>query len=169
MKTKLLVATTLTALLSTGLYAGNNSEDKPMMKKQMHQGDKSCKKQDGKRMMKKAHKRNQDNPLSLLRQLNLTADQHKEIRKIKQDLMKKRVTVNTAFTSTSFDKAKFIQIMKDKKENSLKKKAELIDKVYNVLTSKQKEQFKVLLDLKTEKKMKMMEKRMNHKDHREKM
>jgi len=168
MKTKLLVATTLTALLSTGLYAGNNSEDKPMMKKQMHQGDKSCKKQDGKRMMKKGQRKNQNNPLSLLRQLNLTSDQHKEIRKIKQDMMKKRVTVNTAFTSTSFDKEKFVEIMKEKRENKLQSQAEMIDKVYNVLTSKQKEQFKVLLDLKTEKKMKMMEKRMNHKDHKEK-
>lgn len=44
MKTNLLLATTLIALLSTGLYTINNSENK-----QMHQGLNSCKKQDEKR------------------------------------------------------------------------------------------------------------------------
>lgn len=39
----------------------------------------------------------------LLRKLNLTSDQYKKKRKIKQDIIKKRVTVNTAFINTSFD------------------------------------------------------------------
>jgi len=147
MKTKLLVATALTVVLSTGLYAANN--DQGMMK-------------NGKHMMKKGQK----GPMSLLRQLNLTLDQKKQIRQIKQDLIKKTVTPNVAFTSSSFDKAKFIQIMKDKRDNKIEKKAELMEKIYNVLTSKQKMQFKVLMDLKQEKRASMMDKRMNYKDNR---
>ena len=147
MKTKLLVATALTVVLSTGLYAASNEQG--MMK-------------NGKHMMKKGQK----GPMSLLRQLNLTLDQKKQIRQIKQDLIKKTVTPNVAFTSSSFDKAKFIQIMKDKRDNKIEKKAELMEKVYNVLTSKQKEQFKVLMDLKQEKRASMMENRMNYKENR---
>ncbi len=44
----------------------------------------------------------------------------------------------------------------------IESKAEMIEKVYNILTPKQKEQFKVLMDLKKRKKMSaMMDKRMN--------
>lgn len=154
MKTKLLVATALTAVLSTGLFAYADKDNKGMMKK----GHSSCGKH-----MKKSHMKGQKGPMSLLRQLNLTQDQKKQIRTIKQDLMKKRVTPTVAFTSTSFDKAKFIEIMKQKRDNKIELKAEMMDRVYNVLTSKQKEQFKVLMDLKAEKKMAMMEKRMNNK------
>jgi len=157
MKTKLLVATALTAVLSTGVYAANNSQD-GMMKKGMNKGNHSCGKH-----MKKGQMKRQQGPMSLLRELNLTQDQKKQIRTIKQDSMKNRVTPNVAFTSTSFDKAKFIQIMKDKRDNKIEKQAEMMDKVYNVLTSKQKEQLKVLMDLKQEKRAAMMEKRMNQK------
>ena len=160
MKTKLLVATALTAVLSTGVYAANNNQD-GMMKKGMNKGNHSCGKH-----MKKGHMKGQKGPMTLLRQLNLTLDQKKQIRQIKQDLMKNVVTPNVAFTSNSFDKAKFIQIMKDKRDNKIEKKAEMMDKVYNVLTSKQKEQFKVLMDLKQEKRASMMEKRMNYKENR---
>ncbi|WP_121627192.1 hypothetical protein [Poseidonibacter antarcticus] len=157
MKTKLLIATALAAVLSTGVYAAGNDQGQGMMKKGMNSDKQSCH-----RHMKKGQMKGQKGPLSLIRQLNLTTDQHKQIRQIKQDLMKKRVTPNVAFTSNSFDKAKFIQIMKEKRDNKIELKAEMIDRVYNVLTSKQKEQFKVLMDLKAEKRMAMMEKRMNH-------
>ena len=162
MKTKLLVATALTAVLSTGLYAECNEQG-------MKNGEKPCGMKNGKHMMKKGHmmmKKAQKGPMTLLKQLNLTLDQKKQIGQIKRDLMKKTVTPNIAFTSTSFDKAKFIQIMKDKRDNKIEKKAELMEKVYNVLTPKQKEQFKVLMDLKQEKRALMMEKRMNHKENR---
>ena len=162
MKTKLLVATALTAVLSTGLYASCNGQSQGMMKKGMEKDNKSCAMQGGKHMMmKKGHHKGQKGPMSLLRKLNLTADQQNQIREIKQDLMKKRVTPNVAFTSNSFDKAKFIEIMKQKRDNKIEAKAEMIDRVYKVLTPSQKEQFKVLMDLKKEKRMSMMNKKMN--------
>ncbi|MBU3015914.1 Spy/CpxP family protein refolding chaperone [Poseidonibacter lekithochrous] len=160
MKTKLLVATALTAVLSTGLYASCNG------KKGMDNGNKSCTKQGGKHMMKKNHNKGQKGPMSLLRQLNLTAEQTQQIRDIKKDLMKNSITPNVAFTKSSFDKAKFIELMKQKRDNRIESKAEMIDRVYKVLTPKQKEQFKVLMDLKKEKRMSMMNKRMNsNKNH----
>ena len=56
--------------------------------------------------------------------------------------------------------------MKQKRDNRIESKAEMIDRVYKVLTPKQKEQFKVLMDLKKEKRMSMMNKRMNsNKNH----
>ena len=167
MKTKLLVATALTAVLSTGLYAACNGQGQGMMNKGIKNGEQSCGMKNGKHMMmKKGHMKGQKGPMTLLRQLNLTVDQKKQIRQIKQDLMKKTVTPNVAFTSNSFDKAKFIQIMKDKRDNKIEKKAEMMEKVYNVLTSKQKEQFKVLMDLKQEKRASMKENRMNYKENR---
>lgn len=148
MKTKLLVATALTAVLSTGLYASCNGQSKGM--------------NNGKHMMmKKGHHKGQKGPMSLLRQLNLTAEQNQQIVDIKKDLMKNRVTPDVAFTNNSFDKAKFIAIMKQKRDNKIESKAEMIDRVYKILTPKQKEQFKVLMDLKKEKRMTMMNKRMN--------
>ena len=161
MKTKLLVATALTAVLSTGLYAACNGHN--MMKN----GDQSCgMKNTNHMMMKKGHMKGHKGPMTLLKQLNLTLDQKKQIKQIKQDLMKKTVTPNVAFTSNTFDKAKFIQIMKDKRDNKIEKKAEMMEKVYNVLTTKQKEQFKVLMDLKQEKRALMMKKRMNNKQNK---
>ncbi len=52
-----------------------------------------------------------------------------------------------AFTKDSFDKDKFIKIMKDKREKNQELHADVIDKAYKVLDSKQKEQLRTLLDL----------------------
>ncbi len=162
MKTKILVATALTAVLSTGLYAACNGQSQGIMKKGMNNGNQSCAMQGGKHMMmKKGHHKGQKGPMSLLRQLNLTAEQTQQIRDIKQDLMKNRVTPDVAFTNNSFDKAKFIEIMRQKRDNKIEAKAEMIDRVYKVLTPSQKEQFKVLMDLKKEKRMSMMNNKMN--------
>ncbi len=156
MKTKLLVATALTAVLSTGLYAACNGQAQGMMKKGMNNGNQSCGMKAGKHMMK-GHK----GPMSLVRQLGLTVEQTQQIMQIRNDLMKNRVTPDVAFTNNSFDKAKFIEIMKQKRDNKIESKAEMMDRVYKILTPQQKEQFKVLMDLKKERRMTMMNNRMN--------
>ena len=56
-----------------------------------------------------------------------------------------------AFTKDSFDKDKYMKIMSEKRDNMLKSNAEVMEKSYAILTPKQKEQFKVLLDLRKEK------------------
>ena len=84
MKTKLLIATALTAVLSTGLYAACNGQG--MMKKGMNNANQSCGIKSGKHMMmKKGYHKGQKGPMSLLRQLNLTAEQTQQIRDIKKD------------------------------------------------------------------------------------
>lgn len=111
--TKILAAVAMTGLLSTGVYAACNGQG--MMKKSMNNGD-SCNMQKSHKMMKKSHKKAQHGPMALLKKLNLTPDQKQEIRTIKKEMMKNKVTPDVAFTKTSFDKAKFIEIMKQKRE-----------------------------------------------------
>lgn len=159
MKRKILVATALTAVLSTGLYAACNGQG--MMQKGMNQDQNGNMQKSHKMMMKKGHKGSQKGPMSILRELNLSAEQTQQIVDIKKDMMNKKVTPDVAFTKTGFDKAKFIEIMKQKRDNMIESKAEMIDRVYKVLTPKQKEQFVVLMELKKEKRMDRMSKRMN--------
>ncbi len=141
MKTKIVVATGLTLLLGTGLYASNHEE----MKNSSYGMQK-----DGKHMMKNKskhmNKRGHRGFMQIFKKLNLTDEQKSKIIQIKKDLMKNRVHPNVAFTKTSFDKAKFIEIMKQKRENMIESKAEMIDRVYKILTPQQKEQFKTLID-----------------------
>lgn len=159
--TKILVATALIGVLGTGLYAACNGQGQGMHKGMKN--NKSCSMQGKNMMMKKGmHKKGKRGPLALLNKLNLTVEQKTEISKIKQDIMSKKLTPDVAFSKDGFDKAKFIEIMKQKRENMIESKAEMIDRVYKVLTPKQKEQFKVLMDLKKEKRMAMMNKRMNY-------
>ena len=157
--TKILAAVAMTGLLSTGVYAACNKQG--MMQKGMNQDYNSAMSNSCKMMKHKGHKKAHKGPMALLKQLNLTAEQRQEIFDIKKDIMKNRVTPDVAFTKDSFDKAKFIEIMKQKRDNMIESKAEMMDRVYKILTPKQKEQFKVLMDLKKEKKMAMMDKRMS--------
>lgn len=145
--TKVLAVIAMTGLLSTGVYAACNT--KGMMQKGMKDSPKCG-------MKHKAHKKEQKGPMTILRHLNLSPEQDQQIEVIKADIMKNRVTPDVAFTKNSFDKAKFIEIMKQKNDKMIESKAEMMDRVYNILTSKQKEQFKVLMDLKEEKRMMMM-------------
>lgn len=157
---KVLAVVALTGVLGTGLYAACDGQGKGMHKG-MKDG-KSCGMQGKNMMMKKGmHKKGKRGPLALLKKLNLTDEQKTKIAEIKKDIMSKKVTPDVAFTKDGFDKAKFIEIMKQKRENMIESKAEMIDRVYKVLTPKQKEQFKVLMELKKEKRMAMMDKRMN--------
>ncbi|WP_320036183.1 Spy/CpxP family protein refolding chaperone [Halarcobacter sp.] len=153
MKRKLLMTVALTGLLGTGLYAyGGNMQgmDKGM----------SCPSGMKSSMMKKHKKMKDFGVMGLIRDLNLSSEQMKDIQEIKQDMMKNKVKSTVAFSKDGFDKEKYIEIMKQKRDNMLESKAEMIDRVYKVLTSEQKEQLKVLMDLREEKMASMMKKRM---------
>ena len=89
--------------------------------------------------------------LSMFSELNLTAEQKTKIEQIIDESRKNIKSENEAFTKDGFDKAKYVQIMSEKRDNMLKSQAEVIEKSYAILTAKQKEQFKVLMDLKKEK------------------
>ena len=84
-------------------------------------------------------------------ELNLTSEQKTKLEQIMQDSRKNMKSEDEAFSKDGFDKAKYVQIMSEKRDNMLKSQAEIIEKSYAVLTPKQKEQFKVLMDLRKEK------------------
>ncbi len=138
-KSTILASATLSlVVLSTSLFAGNYSEmsyNKGMMKHH--------------KMMK--HKMMKNPIMPILKKLNLSNEQRNEIRQIMRNSNKNRKTLNDAFTKDSFDKEMFIKIMSEKRENMIKSKADKIEKIYDVLDDKQKNQFKTLLELRTEK------------------
>lgn len=151
MKTKTLMAITLAGVLSSSLFAVNGINN---------DGDENLKK-NFKKDTKSGYHKKRDSFLSLLKKLNLSVEQKNKIFEIRKETMKNNQTLDIAFSKTSFDKEKFIEIMKQKRDNMIESKAEMIGKVYAVLTSEQKEQLKVLMDLKKQRKMAMMDRRIN--------
>ena len=145
-KNKLISGLVLSAILTSGLYAA------PEMNKKNDErgsGDKltcTMKKGDGHKMDK-----HQFEFFGIFGELNLTAEQKTKIKTIMQDSRKNLKNSDDAFTKDSFDKTKYIQIMSEKRDNMLKSEAEIIEKTYAILTTKQKEQLKVLMDLRKEK------------------
>lgn len=89
--------------------------------------------------------------MPLLHKLTLTDEQKNSIRKIMQESMKKQESLYSAFTEESFDKNKYIKQMKTAQEDKIKLQADMIEKVYGILTPKQKSQLRVLMDLQEEK------------------
>ena len=138
---KVLTGLVLSSLLATGLYAScNNKKSHEMMNQN-----------NGMKMMRKSSHHGKMMFKSILKDLNLSADQKTQIQKIVKTSKSKRQGMNDAFSKSSFDQNKFVKIMSEKRDNMIKSKAEMISKIHAVLNEKQKEQFKVLLDLRAEK------------------
>ena len=138
-KNKVISGLVLSVILASGLFAAADMDQK---------GDNRCIIKYN-RMYKMDNQRGGN--FHLFRELNLTAEQEKKIQDIVQESRKDNKTINEAFTKDSFDKTKYLSIMNDKRDNMLKSQAEIIEKSYAILTAKQKEQLKVLMDLKKEK------------------
>lgn len=145
MKNKIITSLFLGTLLTGSLYAANCDMDNKMQKGNYEKSNcmmKNNKSQNG------AH--NRDSSFRIFKELNLTTEQENKIQEIMQEARKDRKNINEAFTKDSFDKIKYISIMNEKRDNMLKSKAEVMEKSYAILTPKQKEQLKVLMDLKQE-------------------
>lgn len=171
MKRKILATVALTTLLGTGLYAaGCNFQGQGMpgmygmqgqgmqgmkgMQGQGMKGNKSC------GMSKKGSKGSKNSVMNIFRKLNLSQDQYMKMAQIRQEVFKKYTnSTSVAFTKDSFDKTKYIELMKQKRDNMIESKAEIVEKSYALLTPEQKEQFKVLLDLREERRNTMMQNR----------
>lgn len=157
-RSKILATVVLTSLLGTTLFAATNDvipqkpmkENAPCMMKM---------KGDNNKMMKGAHYNKEDRGvMGIFKELNLTADQETKMFEIRKEVREKYATsLEVVFTKDSFDKAKYLEIMKQKRDNMLESRAEILEKSYALLTPKQKEQFKVLVDLQQERKMMMLE------------
>ena len=84
----------------------------------------------------------------VLMSLNLSKDQEMKIFKIKEETKNNSPLLTDAFTESEFDRRTFVEVLKLKEKNEIEDRAEMMEKVYKILTPKQKKQFKVLLDLK---------------------
>ena len=143
-KSKVISGLVLSAILVTGLYANSNMDKRG----EGERGDSKCMMKDNK-MHKMDNQRGGN--FHLFRELNLTAEQETKLEQIMEDSRKNIKSEEEAFSKDGFDKAKYIQIMSEKRDNMLKSQAEVIEKSYAILTTKQKEQLKVLMDLRKEK------------------
>ena len=158
-KAKILSGVVLSTVLATGLYANCGMQKH----KGMNDNNKSsCQMQHNKKMMKKSHHKNPI--MKMVRQLDLTKEQRTSIKQIMMENKQNRKNMNKqsmseAFSKTSFDKTKFIDIMKMKKDAKIESKANTIEKIYSILNPKQKEYLKVLIEKRHDNK----EKRFNKK------
>ena len=138
-KNKVISGLVLSVILASGLFAAADMDKR---------GDSKC-------MMKDDKMHKMDNQrggkFHLFNELNLTTEQETKLEQIIQDSRKNMKSEDEAFSKDGFDKTKYVQIMSEKRDNMLKSQAEVIEKSYAVLTPKQKEQLKVLMDLRKEK------------------
>lgn len=95
-----------------------------------------------------------------LRDINLTKEQKEQLTSIMQK-SRKNTIISDAFTSSSFNKEKFIQLSKEKRDNRFNKKAMMIEKVYDILTIEQKKDLKILLDAQNIRQKNIMKNRRN--------
>lgn len=139
-RNKIISGLVLSAVLASGLFAMNG---------EMNKRDSDRKGCDFKKSME--HKKGEGHILGMFKELNLTPEQEKQIEKIVLESRKYLETPAVAFSKDGFDKVKYIELMSEKRDNMLKSQAEVIEKSYAILTPKQKEQLKVLMELKQEK------------------
>ena len=140
-RNKMISGLALSTLLATGLFAGNEQ-----MKRD---ADSSCMMKKG--SMEKGGKHGERSVVGIFKRLNLTPEQDAQIEKIVFENRVNMESIDDAFTKDGFDKAKYIKIMNEKRDNMLKSNAEILEKSYAILTPKQKEQLKVLMELRQEK------------------
>ena len=138
-KNRLISGLLLSAILGTGVYAAADMDKR---------GNPQCMMQNDKMQRMDSHR---GGILSMFKELNLTAEQKTKIEQIIDESRKNIKSTDEAFSKDGFDKTKYVQIMNEKRDNMIKSEAEVIEKSYTVLTPKQKEQLKVLMDLRKEK------------------
>jgi periplasmic protein CpxP/Spy len=139
MNTKIILSLGTSVLLASSLLAFPPQSN-------MKQGDRSYCKQ--KKMMKHSQGKARGHGLiKMFKKLDLSDEQRTEIRGIVKNSMKSMPNPHTAFSDTSFNKEQFVKLAKQKQDNRVEHRAELIEKVYNVLNSSQKKDFKTMLDM----------------------
>jgi len=140
MNKKIILSVATSLLLASSVFAFNGQSDV--------RDNKNYKESSYKMVKKSKHHKKRDGIIKMIRALDLTKSQKMEIKQIIRDSRKNLPNPNNAFTDTKFDKELFIKLSKDKKDAKIQRRAELISKVYNVLTISQKKDLKTLLDAK---------------------
>lgn len=96
-------------------------------------------------MMRNMRKMHTKMMMNMLNKLNLSDTQKKEIQALQKKNMANMDKILDAFGKDSFDKDKFIQIMKSKRENMIKSRANMLDGIFKILDKKQREDFVALI------------------------
>ncbi|MCK9472666.1 Spy/CpxP family protein refolding chaperone [Sulfurimonas sp.] len=136
MNKRILMSLGLAVLLTSSLAAGQMNCDKSKG---------SCAKPQQANMKHNGHK----NPLiAQMMSLDLSDKQREEIRAIMRENMQSMPKISSAFSDKAFDKELFIKLSKERQENRIEKKAQMIASVYAVLTPAQKAELRKMLDKK---------------------
>ena len=141
-----LLTSTLLAYGGQGCQGKQNGAYKNTTSKQQgcNKGSKN-----NKAMMKKGKQQNKNGKMiKMMMMLDLTNKQRVQAQTIIQDSRKNIVMPCDAFTDKNFDQAKFIKIIKEKRENKIEKNAETISKIYAILTPAQKKDLRTMFDMK---------------------
>eukprot|EP01155_Anaeramoeba_flamelloides_P012774 Anaeramoba_flamelloidesa333531_47.p2 GENE.a333531_47~~a333531_47.p2 ORF type:complete len:184 (+),score=31.62 a333531_47:124-675(+) len=141
MNKKLILSLSTVALLSSSLFA-NMPQKMEMQKDGMQQ--QSCMKK-----MKRhsfGHKK-VDMIITKIMMLDLTSKQKDEIKKIINEFKDNLQDPSDAFSDTGFDKDMFIEAHNHNFKTMIENRANLIEKVYAVLTKEQKKDLKTILDM----------------------
>jgi Spy/CpxP family protein refolding chaperone len=142
MKTKMILGlSTLALLASTAVMAANAQDDMKDFR-----DAKGCKKE---KKMQKSHfsKHHKFGFMHMVMKLNLDAEQKSKIESIIKDNMKNMPNPNEAFSDSKFDKDEFIKLSKQREDAKITQRAEMMQKVYEVLNSSQKKDLKTMLDM----------------------
>lgn len=140
MNTKIILGLGTSVLLASSLLAYSPQSN-------MKQGDGSSCKQNKMIKQQKHGKSKGHGIVKMFMKLDLSDEQRKEIRGIMKDSMTNMPNPHTAFSDSNFDKEQFVKLAKQKRENKIERRAEVIEKIYNVLNSSQKKDFKTMLDM----------------------
>jgi len=140
MNTKIILGLGTSVLLASSLLAFSPQSN-------MNQRDgSSCKQHKMMKHQKQGQARGHG-LMNMFSKLDLSDEQRTEIRSIVKDSMKNRVNSLTAFSDSGFNKEQFVKLEKQKRDNRIERRAEVLEKVYGVLNSSQKKDFKTMLDM----------------------
>jgi Spy/CpxP family protein refolding chaperone len=147
---KVILSVGTVALLTSGAFAyGGGKCDRDG-----YEG-KSCHK------MMKGKQGKKNHIMRAIMKLDLTPEQRSEIKEIMKDARSAKLNgmekPSAAFSETTFDKKKFVEIAKAKHMAKIEKKAETISQVYGKLNDIQKKNLKLMIDKFEAKKAQKME------------
>ncbi|MDD2789359.1 MAG: Spy/CpxP family protein refolding chaperone [Sulfurimonas sp.] len=145
MNTKIILGLGSVLIVGTTLFASGMKCDKKDMMGQ------ECKTT----MMQDKKHPGHDRMIDMIMHLDLSDAQRTQIKELMQNNMKNAPKPSDAFSDDSFDKALFIKLSNEKRDNKVQKQADMIESVYSVLTAPQKKELKKMLTQKRE----MMQKR----------
>lgn len=89
-----------------------------------------------------------DRIVAVMMHLDLSEAQRTNMRSIMVQYRTNQQRLSDAFSENSFNKAQYIKIKEQKRDNKIEKQAEMIEKMYNILTPAQKKELKTRLDAK---------------------